>query len=71
VDGIAEALRADGYELEVKDESATLSLKITALPDACEDCLVPREIMAPMISAALGGRYRAEQIEIEYPAGTK
>ncbi len=69
--GIADALRADGYELQVTDASETLSLRITALEDACEDCLVPREIMAPMISAAMGGRYVPEQIQIAYPADAK
>lgn len=69
--GIAEALRADGYELAVTDASETLSLQITALEDACEDCLVPAEIMAPMISAAIGGRYAPEQIRLAYPRDAK
>lgn len=66
--GLREALAADGYALVVTDESDALSLRIDAGEDACVDCLVPREIMAPMISTAVGGRYRPEQIEIAYPA---
>jgi hypothetical protein len=65
--GIAEALDADGYTLEVVDESDTLSLRISAREGACEDCLVPPEIMAPTISAALGGRYTPERIRLQYP----
>ena len=66
--GLREALAADGYSLVVTGESDTLSLRIDAGDDACVDCLVPREIMAPMISTAVGGRYRPEQILIAYPA---
>ena len=65
--GIVAALEADGYALAITDASETLSLRITALEGACEDCLVPPEIMAPVISAALGGRYRPEQIRLTYP----
>lgn len=65
--GITEALDADGYTLEVLDASETLSLRIRARPDACEECLVPPEIMAPTIAAATNGRYAAEQIRLEYP----
>jgi hypothetical protein len=65
--GITQALDADGYLLEVVDESETLSLRIVAREGACEECLVPPEIMAPTISAALGGRYGPEKIRLEYP----
>lgn len=65
--GIAEALDADGYTLEVVEESDTLSLRISAREGVCEDCLVPPEIMAPTISAAIGGRYAPEQIRLQYP----
>ena len=69
--GFAGALRADGYALEVEDASDTLSLRIVALDDACEDCLVPPAIMVPMISTALEGRYPPEQIRLTYPAGSR
>jgi hypothetical protein len=65
--GLRQALEADGYSLVVTDEADTLSLRIDAGADACVDCLVPREIMAPMVSTAVGGRYLPEQIEIAYP----
>lgn len=65
--GITQALDADGYTLEVLDESETLSLKISAREDACEECLVPPEVMAPTIAAATNGRYGADQIRLEYP----
>lgn len=66
----AGALRADGYALEIGEISDTLSLRIVALDDACEECLVPPAIMAPMISAALDGRYSPEQIRLTYPEGS-
>lgn len=67
--GIAGALGADGYALEVDEAADTLSLTIVALDGACEECLVPPAIMAPMMSAALDGRYPPEQIRLTYPAG--
>jgi hypothetical protein len=66
--GITGALRADGYALEVAEVADTLSLRIVALDDACEDCLVPHAVMAPTISAAIAGRYQPDQIRIDYPA---
>jgi hypothetical protein len=67
----AGALEADGYALEVDDASETLSLRIEALENACEECLVPPAIMAPTISAAIGGLYPPERIRITYPPGSK
>jgi Fe-S cluster biogenesis protein NfuA len=66
----AEGLQADGYALEVAEATDTLSLTIVALDGACEDCLVPPGIMAPMVSAALAGRYAPEQIRLTYPPGS-
>jgi hypothetical protein len=67
--GITDALRVDGYALEVEDVTDTLSLRIRALEDACEDCLVPEGVMAQTISGALKGSYRPDQIRVAYPAG--
>jgi hypothetical protein len=67
LDGIRKGLEADGYGLEVVDVSDTLAIRIVALDDACEDCLVSREVMALMMSGALDGRWAPQQIEIELP----
>jgi len=68
--GITDALRVDGYALEVAEVSDTLSLRILALEGACEDCLVPAGVMAQTISGALRGAYPADRIQVAYPAGT-
>jgi hypothetical protein len=65
--GIRDALRLDGYELEITGVADMLSLRIVATEDACEDCLVPQAVMARTFSAALAGRYPPERIAIDYP----
>jgi hypothetical protein len=67
--GITDALRLDGYALEVDDVADTLSLRIEALDDACEDCLVPEGVMTQTISGALRGAFPPERITVAYPAG--
>jgi hypothetical protein len=67
LDGIRKGLEADGYGLEVVGAADVLAIRIVATEDACEDCLVSREVMARMMSGALGGRWAPEQIEIELP----
>jgi molybdopterin/thiamine biosynthesis adenylyltransferase len=63
---LASALEADGYHLAIDEADAKLSVVITAGPDACEDCLVPKELMRGMLSSELG--VDAELIDISYPA---
>jgi hypothetical protein len=47
-------LDADGYRLSVSEEgAATLVARIEAGPDACEDCLVPKEMMRRYFEDAL------------------
>jgi len=66
--GIISSMKADSYELDIVNvESQALHLRIEALDGACEDCLVPSNIMTTIISTALDGRYSSEQIRIEYP----
>lgn len=66
--GIISSMKADSYELDIVNvESQSLHLRIEALDGACEDCLVPSNIMTVIISSALDGRYSSDQICIEYP----
>jgi len=66
--GIVSAMKADSYGLEIVEVAdVSLHLRIDALNGACEDCLAPHEIMAGLISSALGGRYTPQQIQIVYP----
>jgi hypothetical protein len=47
-------LEADGYGLELsEDGSAALVARIVASPGACEDCLVPKEMMRRYFQDAL------------------
>lgn len=62
------ALEADGYGLEVLDAREPLRLRVVAGPGACEDCLVPAEVMSRMVSTALAGAYAPEAVHVEYPA---
>ena len=64
--GLTAALAADGYQLSIDQADATLSVVITAGPDACEDCLVPKELMRSMLSSELG--VEAALIDLTYPA---
>ena len=47
-------LDADGYSLSLSEEGAgTLVARIEAGPDACADCLVPKEMMRRYVEDAL------------------
>jgi molybdopterin/thiamine biosynthesis adenylyltransferase len=62
---LASALEADGYHLAIEELDAKLSVVITAGPDACEDCLVPKDLMRGMLSSELG--VDGSIIDITYP----
>lgn len=50
----ASGLAADGYALEVSRlDGDGLRVEIAAGPDACEDCLIPREMFTGMLSSRL------------------
>lgn len=66
LDPIAGGLRHDGYELEVLEATDRLSLRIVALEDACEDCLVPEDAMVLTLCNIVDG-YAPEQVSITYP----
>jgi hypothetical protein len=68
---IRDALSADGYRLEVTGAGELLSLRVVALEDACEECLVPPPVMAQMVSATLSGAYGKDDIAIEYPGSAR
>jgi molybdopterin/thiamine biosynthesis adenylyltransferase len=63
---LSSALEADGYHLAIDEADAKLTVVITAGPDACEDCLVPKDLMRGMLSNELG--VDAALIDITYPA---
>ena len=62
-------LEADGYSLQVGlAEGNGLHLEIVAGPEACEDCLIPKEMFTPMIASTLNSKGLAfDQITLVYP----
>ena len=67
-DGLATiraSLEADGYLLDIREDGERLVAQISAGPDACEDCLVPKDLMKVMLEQALG--VPAQSIELRYP----
>ena len=63
---LTSALEADGYHLAIDEQDARLAVVITAGPDACEDCLVPKDLMRSMLGSELG--VDVTIIDITYPA---
>jgi hypothetical protein len=62
---LTSALKADGYHMAIDEQDARLAVVITAGPDACEDCLVPKDLMRSMLGNELG--VDAAIIDITYP----
>jgi hypothetical protein len=74
VDASIEPLRAgldaDGYDMEIAAIDDKIRLRIVARDDACEDCLVPKEVMTRIIAAKLQDHQATvspDDIEITYP----
>ncbi len=63
-------LAADGYALEVsRSGSGGLRVKIVAGSDACEDCLIPREMFTGMLSSRLASQgVEFSELCLVYPA---
>lgn len=67
---LADALLADGYELraiQIGDRAARV--EVIPTPEACEDCLVPRDVFGAIIrtrlAEVLSGTW---EVEVVYPA---
>jgi hypothetical protein len=63
---LAQSLEADGYRMAIDEADSRVSVIITATPEACEDCLVPKDLMRGILSQQLG--ISGETIDITYPA---
>ena len=63
---LTSALEADGYHMAIEEAEAKLSVIITAGPGACEEFLVPKDLMRSMLGSELG--VDAAFIDIAYPA---
>ncbi len=62
-----DTLNSDGYTLNVESvKDGCLNLAILATENACEDCLVSKDIMQMMFLNKLGGT-GIQDIEFRYP----
>lgn len=62
-------LSADGYRLVVDDGGdADVTVAIEATDDACEECLVPKEVFGPMIDNLLEQHGIGDvSVDLRYP----
>lgn len=65
IDALRGSLEADDYHLSLEVEGDAATAVITAGPDACAECLVPKDLMRQMLSPMIG--VQAEKIEMTYP----
>ncbi len=63
---VQESLAADGYSLEVTERGGRLGAIISAGPDTCAECLVPKELMRAILGQALG--IDEQTIDLSYPS---
>lgn len=64
------ALEADGYDLEIALQPDLIDLRVVAGPEACADCLVPRELMEQMFRSRLPADATGlghENVRLRYP----
>ena len=68
---IEEAFAADGYRLDSRlSDPQHIILTITPLDGACAECLIPEEILRPMVTRTLAAAELPAgdvALEIEYP----
>ena len=62
---LATSLEADGYHMAIDEADSRVFVVITATPEACEDCLVPKDFMRGILANALG--IAGDAIDITYP----
>jgi hypothetical protein len=73
LDPLKRGFRADGYALTADVVANQLIVRVGALSDACDDCLVPKEIMRAMVLGVLQGQWPQfvdDDIQIIYPTDT-
>jgi hypothetical protein len=50
---MTQALAADGYHLKLDVSEESILVSIEAGPDACADCLIPKDLMLDMLRTRL------------------
>ena len=61
-------LAADGYLLEIAEQGTRVRVTISATPEACADCLVPKDLMRAILGQTLG--VPDDAIDLTYPPTT-
>jgi hypothetical protein len=68
---IRTALQADGYDLMLTaDDSGRITLEVKAGPNACADCLIPKDVFVSIVAHAIGdgtGQAGERDLSIIYP----
>jgi hypothetical protein len=59
-------LAADGYLMDIAEAGDGVQVTITATPQACADCLVPKDLMRGILGQALG--LAEDAIDLTYPS---
>lgn len=62
---LKKTLQADDYHLSVELDGDAAVATITAGPEACAECLIPKDLMKRMLSPMVG--VDADRIEMNYP----
>jgi hypothetical protein len=60
------SLATDGYHMEIAEDGNRVQVTITATPQACADCLVPKDLMRGILGQALG--VPEDAIDLAYPS---
>ena len=58
-------LAADGYLLEIAEQGPASGSRSVATPQACADCLVPKDLMRGILGQTLG--VPEDAIDLMYP----
>jgi hypothetical protein len=66
---ITAVLAADGYLMTVDGPSdGRLTARIEATPEACAECLVPKQVLGGLLAQAIGDASLGEDaIDLRYP----
>ena len=68
---IAAGLRADGYGVDADFDGTQLSIRISSTPDACVECLMPKDVMTSIVVSELrrqGLALDERDVDLEYPS---
>ena len=61
-------LQGDGYDVELESYVAgELKLAIVAGPEACAECLVPKDVLSGIIASTLPAELAGTRVSLTYP----